>query len=135
MKGFELHTLTDADVVVAMICNGHLRVYSSTKDLEAAEDERFTYDHPRPAARPAQAPHYPRYPRPVASQAQAAHYPRPVASQAQAPITLVTQDLLLDKRRPPLTPDPLLVKRGHPPTLNPRLKRGHQSRRSCNACE
>ena len=57
-----------------------------------------TCDHPRPAARPAQAPfhpsrpvtgqaqafHYPRYPRPVACQAQAPQPPSPVARPAQA---------------------------------------------------
>ena len=36
MKGFELHTLTGADVVVATIYNGHLRVFGSSKDLETA---------------------------------------------------------------------------------------------------
>ena len=36
MKGFELLTLTGADVVVATIYNGHLRVFGSSKDLETA---------------------------------------------------------------------------------------------------
>ena len=35
VKGFELHTLTGADVVMAGTYNGHLSVYRSSEDLEA----------------------------------------------------------------------------------------------------
>ena len=125
----------------------------------AARPAQAPFYHPRPAARPAQAPFYhprpaagqaqaprhprpaagqaqaPRYPRPVARQAQAPRHPRPVASQAKAPRYPRPVAGQAQPPPPPLTPDPLLVKRGHPPTLNPLLKRGQQSRRSCNACE
>ena len=94
-----------------------------------------TYDHPRPAAGPAQAPFH--HPRPVAGQAQASHHPRypcPVARQAQAPYYPRYSRPVASQAQAPLTPDPLLAQRGQPPTLNPRLKRRQQSRRSCSAC-
>ena len=35
-QAFELHTLTGADVVVGVVMNGHVRVYSSRQDLYEA---------------------------------------------------------------------------------------------------